>query len=1072
MTRESAAGRGTAIVPRTASAGGATAHSARVEAIGVEIREGQYWRYDGAEPLIEGTDTVLAAPGEVLLVVDVKIHHANVHTVKLRVHPTRTYKGNARVFALRADELVARWSHAEDGRTLRKREIEAIERRIDDRELALAQLRRTGDTLQIEWTAQANAGRAMEAVRERTRAIAGHRNALLAASARVNEAVAELLPYDAERIEAAKLGHAQALAEVDDLTRAAQILELYAGTNVEVEHWSAPTARTAPPDTPITVYQRTRYIDEESLYHILDGGGGADVTDTESYIQALASDRTMRDRVVPALRSVVAVQPRRTSKRYADIGDALARGKADRTTFVLIRNGERYTSVHWEMGEWARLVPRRDTWASLFKERRGWRTHESEDPRWIGPDDVRFVDTLERAEAQMREYLTAWVVIAGVHLRESVFGPLEAEAALGRPLNLMVPHEHDRIVEVVRDEEDALGIGLEPWIEFLRRTNARARPGGRAVVAVHDAINPDQTDWYSARELRDTDNDRPRARARPQGDVPLVLAVRERHGHLTVRCPTTRGRSRDIVLLDHARWWLWLEDTCEKRLKLHLDHDRESYREIAPLALPGIARIEADNAADTARASREEPGRTATAIEAYRIWRSLHGGAPPGPRKARAVMAHIEGVRSHARAVEQALAPEALIEIAIETHGAPAAYTLAEGEGASAGGQRWARRSTVHFERNGALARIDTDPALTITRRGPAIIRAMASDDPRAQAVDGHARRIAWTEAQRMHDAVRRACAGIGPWTARLHTNRATAERIAQTAIELAHTQHRHIESTGALRWAVAVVARTEVETGDYETGMLCIQANALELLASTLGPEIKGTLYAALNRIYRYPERKLRDYTEHRRKPHEHGVWRVSVAAGPEPAQPWAPQALDPRKGHAVVLPGQSQRASHRRRGPAVDSPRRVAGPGHGALHRHPLASGRPPRRRPRPSRNRHCTRRRTETESAARRATTRAPQTLTPTGRRIPTMAELHRYVLVDEDGHEDSDEYEHLGEACTTADRASTPSAVIRRIYRLDDTEVVQRPYPSEFWPPTEKAQELCGSCWGTGDDSETG
>ena len=77
---------------------------------------------------------------------------------------------------------------------------------------------------------------------------------------------------------------------------------------------------------------------------------------------------------------------------------------------------------------------------------------------------------------------------------------------------------------------------------------------------------------------------------------------------------------------------------------------------------------------------------------------------------------------------------------------------------------------------------------------------------------------------------------------------------------------------------------------------------------------------------------------------------------------------------------------------------------------------------------------------------------------------MAQIERYVLVDEDGNEDSDEYEDFEEARREAARASTPSAVIRRIYVYDDSEAAAVPYASEMWPPSETAQTVCGSAWG--------
>lgn len=66
---------------------------------------------------------------------------------------------------------------------------------------------------------------------------------------------------------------------------------------------------------------------------------------------------------------------------------------------------------------------------------------------------------------------------------------------------------------------------------------------------------------------------------------------------------------------------------------------------------------------------------------------------------------------------------------------------------------------------------------------------------------------------------------------------------------------------------------------------------------------------------------------------------------------------------------------------------------------------------------------------------------------------MAEILRYVLVDESDVEGDYEYEKFDDA--VKDAAKYGKAVVQRTYTYDDQELVWTPDGSDVWPPSADA-----------------
>ena len=500
-------------VRKPASAGEAVADAP------IAIEGGQYWRRKGEGPGPEGVP-----PGEVLLVRSTQVLDGHVHTVVLHDHPMRqaerTRHHKETTLHMLAGAFVAGFEPC-DGERVRGEEIARIERRLRDEERAYEQLKRTEGRALLQYTPEREAATTrhtmLEQAKHQGQSLERLRGASALAATRIREALTELAPYRNEHLIAIQARHEEATREMREAEEAQAMLRLYTGDDVERIEW----VQGEPADAHelITVFQRVRYVDEESLFHVLDGDGeGAGADDLQTFVETLAGDEALRRRVAPAQRSIVAIQPRRR-KRYRTDDHPQWGEERDVQTVLLVRNGERWSTLHWAMGTATRLIPTRNEWEAMFIDRWAERRdggRAGSEPARIGIEDVRFVETLRRADRAMRQHLRAWVVIAGAQLRDDILGPLGAEVQVGRPLNLMNREDQTLTVNLVHDEEDALDMALTAFAEQRARWNAQAHAGGRVVIDPRRAVTTHQRAWYTAERAVETLGSRAAAEVRPR----------------------------------------------------------------------------------------------------------------------------------------------------------------------------------------------------------------------------------------------------------------------------------------------------------------------------------------------------------------------------------------------------------------------------------------------------------------------------------------------------------------------------------------------------------------------------
>jgi hypothetical protein len=260
-------------------------------------------------------------------------------------------------------------------------------------------------------------------------------------------------------------------------------LELYAGLFQHCKQIRE--GEPAPADTPITVRQMMRFMDEECLIDYFDGG--MDYSKISHFDKWIARPENL-NRIVPEPRCVVALQVRRDLKDYGltcnplALFDQIEKHHANMKTYLLIRNGERLFRLVTEIEFKPRLLPLRDEFNKPFEEREhksswgkggpvasGYRSWE--EVTTIDPDHLDYDTHAEKRMDQVFRYNRVMFLIQGLLDRSKVFSPHP-------PINLSDDQHIEQFFKTVYDEEDGLPSHNPPNFEsYLDRINALLATG-------------------------------------------------------------------------------------------------------------------------------------------------------------------------------------------------------------------------------------------------------------------------------------------------------------------------------------------------------------------------------------------------------------------------------------------------------------------------------------------------------------------------------------------------------------------------------------------------------------------
>lgn len=452
------------------------------------------------------------------------------------------------------------------------------------------------------------------------------------------------------------------LAAVSDTTRTVERIQkgiktlmLYVGEGVT--HETVLEGECAPAGTPMHVFQRLLFMDEESAIHALDGG--LDFKGFDDFVKELQRNPALLHRLVPAERGLVAIRFRRHDKDYGDPLDNARFNEANTRCFLFYRDGLKATVIWSPMDTLSRLFPSNDEMDRPFRGVCGSR---------ITVDDVRWSRSKSDNEDQERHYKRLIVLVAGLHHKGEVFTGLAVD---GSTVTLLDGDAQQQVLRYVYDDERdrTLGGGYQPWKTYVHECSLSVRSGSLVVANWRDLISGSSNEFApSCWSTGYYSSGRHPARV-PVDDVSIAKVYRKK-GELYVKIPVLRWNDDKPVGDAHLKlseieqrsggfaYILCLDAVTLADLRYYMDSrsERVHYVEMIPLVSAAWDFLHQESAGESAWVEALVQDAREGGIEAYdaelyraatravRTWRVSHNWSLPPDlaaaesSKARAIM--------------------------------------------------------------------------------------------------------------------------------------------------------------------------------------------------------------------------------------------------------------------------------------------------------------------------------------------------------------------------------------------------------------------------------------------------
>ena len=279
----------------------------------------------------------------------------------------------------------------------------------------------------------------------------------------------------AEQVKAAMRRPQRILGELEKaLTRMAA----YCGEDVIVEQvLDGPRAAEI---TPIAVYQAKRYMDEEYLVHLAEGG--ADFRDWESFGRHLYEHPETLDRIIPAPIGMCMMQYRRKQALYVkghSLEDLYANADANKPNFerfLLYRDGHSLWAIRSPVTRHnvARLYPTDADLEAPFRDRHNERIRQS---------DLAYSKSFSEQESIRHAYRLLVLVLWGIQDREGLFRSVPHGQRL---LHCVADPD---VFSWVRDAEYLLPDGHRDLVAFLSDHTEHLHSGARVLCNWRVLVN-------------------------------------------------------------------------------------------------------------------------------------------------------------------------------------------------------------------------------------------------------------------------------------------------------------------------------------------------------------------------------------------------------------------------------------------------------------------------------------------------------------------------------------------------------------------------------------------------------
>lgn len=309
----------------------------------------------------------------------------------------------------------------------------------------------------------------------------------------------------------------------------------YSGEDVKIEQLTDGPRTTEP--QPLTVFQSMRYMDEELLVSIAEGG--ADHRDWRRFVTDLADDERLLNRILPAEHGLCLMRYRREAKKYARGNSVSAfwtnftENQGNLYGFLLYRDGRTLWRIDSPITEHQvpSLFPTAEQLDEPFKP--SWPSRKKAGER-VRFGDLEYRESWAKHEKIAFAYKILLLVLWGLRDREQFF-PWMGNAPMAKLIR------DPAAFRWVHDDENLLGDGRAGIFDWLGRNQVDYLESGVRVLCNWRAL---LTKEVAPAYHRGWGN-------RVDGPAVSVCVARREGGEYYVECPLADGRNIKVMF---SRW--------------------------------------------------------------------------------------------------------------------------------------------------------------------------------------------------------------------------------------------------------------------------------------------------------------------------------------------------------------------------------------------------------------------------------------------------------------------------------------------------------------------------------------
>jgi len=326
--------------------------------------------------------------------------------------------------------------------------------------------------------------------------------------------------------------------QMKKITRLITTLEIYLGESENLIQMAE--GEKAPDTEPISLRQMMLYMDEEFADY---QDGGLDFESLDKFDEWLVESGTFKT-LIPELKGVVVMRPRRFNKRYPDLegkNDIFAamerqrRNALNRKFYLLIRNGDNLYKIDTDKIDFGlRLFP-------LKEELQGMMDTMSEATMKMNEEELGSYsyksadDKFERAGDEMFFYQRNFLLLQGIIMRTDVFAPIPPT------FNFLDVTTHGDTVQFIYDEENILMDGKLRFWDYHKQINESIAKGSRITVTGYGRVGDyhDRFNFYISDRM-EYNLETPEA-----GLYTVKSRIIERRSHKVIWIPLTEWKAHE-----------------------------------------------------------------------------------------------------------------------------------------------------------------------------------------------------------------------------------------------------------------------------------------------------------------------------------------------------------------------------------------------------------------------------------------------------------------------------------------------------------------------------------------------